>query len=236
MNILSKVKKAGLPAQDINYRYQIYPFRKEAYGITFKKYDILPAEEDTLLGEIIDRADKDEVVIDAGAHTGTYTIVLAKFKCQVVAIEPSPIVFEQLRANLKCNDIDATTRNLGLGNENDEMTFYMSSARARSSFDPQKASEKTGNIVDTVSVDVRSLDSLVADNKVPIPDHIKIDVEGFGPQVLQGATRTLEEHHPTVYWEPHGTGIDGDDPESVEEYLQEFGYNITRLDYPVIAE
>jgi len=236
VNLLSKIKRAGLPAPDLNYRYQIYPFKKEAYGIKFKKYDILPAKEDTLLEEILKRADGGDIVVDAGAHTGTYTIVLSKHGCQLVAVEPSPIVSEQLIANLECNDIDAKALNLGLGSESGEMTFYLSSTRARSSFNPEKASGKTGSIIDTVSIDVRTLDSLIADDEVPVPDHVKIDVDGFGPQVLQGATQTLQEHHPVVYWEPPGTGIDGEDPESVEEFLREFGYSITKTDYPVVAE
>jgi FkbM family methyltransferase len=116
------------------------------------------------------------------------------------------------------------------------LTFYLSSARARSSFDPEKASARTGRIVGTTEVEIRTIDSLLDERDIPVPDHIKLDVEGLGPEVLQGSVETLREHHPSIYWEPHGTGIDGSDPGSVEEFLRGMDYEITKLDYPVIAE
>ena len=36
------------------------------------------------------------------------------------------------------------------------------------------------------------LDSLVETNKLPIPDYIKIDVDGFEHKVIKGARKTLE--------------------------------------------
>jgi methyltransferase FkbM-like protein len=38
------------------------------------------------------------------------------------------------------------------------------------------------------------LDDLVAAGAVPTPDHIKIDVDGFEPKVIAGATRVLRDH------------------------------------------
>lgn len=36
-----------------------------------------------------------------------------------------------------------------------------------------------------------SLDELVASNTVPVPDHIKIDVDGFEPAVVSGAEKSI---------------------------------------------
>ena len=36
------------------------------------------------------------------------------------------------------------------------------------------------------------MDSLVETNKLPIPDYIKIDVDGFEHKVIEGARKTLE--------------------------------------------
>jgi FkbM family methyltransferase len=37
------------------------------------------------------------------------------------------------------------------------------------------------------------LDDLVAAGALPVPDHIKIDVDGFEPKVIHGAKQTLED-------------------------------------------
>lgn len=236
MNLPSSIKHWGLPIQDFNYKHEIIPLRKEVCEIRFKSYDILPVTQDTLIEDMVRRVDENDVVLDAGAHTGLYTIVLDKCGCDVIPIEASPVVFDQLQSNLRLNDVDASPLNIGVGGENDELAFYLSSARARSSFDPSKAKEKTGSVIGTTEIEVRTIDSLLNEGEIPVPDHIKLDVEGLGPEVLQGSVETLREHHPTIYWEPHGTGIDGSNPGSVEEFLRDMGYEITKLDYPVIAE
>jgi len=236
MNLANSIKRWGLPIQDLNYRYELFPSSDEMCGIEFRTYDILPAKQDILIEEMIDRVDRGEVVIDAGAHKGLYTIILDKCGCNVIPIEASPVVFDQLKANINANDVNAEPLNIGVGNENSELPFYLSSARARSSFDPKKASAQMGSIIETTQIKVRTIDFLLKEGQIPIPDHIKLDVEGAGPEVLQGSVETLRDHRPTIYWEPHGTGIDNSNPDTVKEFLRQMGYEITQLDYPVIAE
>jgi FkbM family methyltransferase len=52
--------------------------------------------------------------------------------------------------------------------------------------EPLKAAFTQGCIADTV-------DSLVANARIPVPNHIKIDVDGFEPKVIAGALSTLAE-------------------------------------------
>lgn len=114
-DILSKIKKVGLPIQDFNYRFEILPLQKEICGFKFKTYDILSINQDVLIEKIVYRVDENEVVLDAGSHTGVYTIVLDRCGCDVVPIEASPVVFDQLQSNLRLNNVDASPLNIGVG-------------------------------------------------------------------------------------------------------------------------
>jgi hypothetical protein len=74
-------------------------------------------------------------------------------------------------------------------------------------------------------------DSLVASKVCPIPDLIKIDVEGFEAEVLKGLTRTLIEHHPSINFEHSIYRLKerrqaNDD---VTKFLESLGYSICRL-------
>jgi FkbM family methyltransferase len=56
----------------------------------------------------------------------------------------------------------------------------------------------------TIEVAVTTIDEEVAAGR-PVPDVVKIDVEGAEPAVLEGMATTLAEHRPIVICELHGT-------------------------------
>lgn len=75
--------------------------------------------------------------------------------------------------------------NLALGNEDGERRFYVSSVRPGSSF------YAGADTADERIVPIRRLDGLFAEGLVPKADYIKIDCEGFEPEVLRGAADYL---------------------------------------------
>ena len=56
-----------------------------------------------------------------------------------------------------------------------------------------------------ISVEMTTLDDFVFNAGNPVPDLIKLDVEGAEAAVLAGATRVLSEVRPTILVEVHGT-------------------------------
>ncbi|MEY7849197.1 FkbM family methyltransferase [Natrarchaeobius sp. A-rgal3] len=59
---------------------------------------------------------------------------------------------------------------------------------------------------------------------VPVPDALKIDVEGAAPEVLRGARDVLERHRPILFVEIHEEGLERDVPVETKGVLEASGY------------
>lgn len=86
---------------------------------------------------------------------------------------------------------------MGLGNEDGERELFVSADTTSTSFlSPTKSAYAIGpDVARTVgvrAVPMRKLDSLMAEGRFTRADFIKVDTEGFEPEVFKGATRLLE--------------------------------------------
>lgn len=192
----------------MNYRYCGVATEKRVRHGSFRSYELYNRHgNDWLLAALLDRCRDGEVVVDVGANTGVYALSVA---CEypdatVVAIEPDPTTVERLRANIATNEGRTRTPVLaiGCGSTDGSVPFYRSSYHELSSFNRYNAERWGSRVVGCETVPIRRLDSLVADGTIPPPDHLKIDTEGFGLAVLDGAREILETHRPIIYIEPH---------------------------------
>ena len=128
-----------------------------------------------------------DVVWDVGANVGHYTCLFADrvgAAGRVVAFEPSPINFKRLLDATRTRG-NVTLYDCGLGRRDDEVHFEQGSddlgATSRVS-----ESSSSGTVVK-----IRSAASLLADGVIPLPNALKIDVEGQEYQVLLGCDELL---------------------------------------------
>ncbi len=124
-----------------------------------------------------------DLFADIGANIGSYTILAsAEIGARSVAVEPLPATYNNLVQNIKLN---------GIGDKVNALNIGISSKKGVLKF--TKALD-TGNHVatdderDVTEVPVDTLDTILAKKT---PDLIKIDVEGFETEVLNGAAYTL---------------------------------------------
>ncbi len=131
--------------------------------------------------------------VDIGASFGLLTIPAAALvgsKGFVQAWEPDPMSFEILSGNVQLNNL-LNLRTVELlpyaaGRLAEQRLLYLkNSSRTYSSLNRPEAINPQ-----SISVKVRSLDEMVPDRKI---DLLKIDAEGYEPEILEGAMKALEQ-------------------------------------------
>ena len=181
------------------------------------------------------------VIVDVGAHVGEHAIPLAAgTDRRVVAIEPNGESADRLARNAARNDLGGRLdrRQIGVGDERATRPFYRSSFSKCSAFDRAKATRWGAHVTRVEQVPVYRLDDLVrgvgietetgsgghGGEPIPVPDALKIDVEGHELAVLHGASMTIETHRPLVVVEVHGT--EDAHARRVRGWLTERGYDV----------
>jgi FkbM family methyltransferase len=141
------------------------------------------------------RLRKGQIVIDAGAHIGIYTVKASKQvgeRGTVVAIEPHPANFECLEANLrlnKCTNVIPIRAALASSCGEVNLLLDVSSAGHSVTF---------GRGDESMSVHSITLDQLMKDLKLTAVHLLKANVEGAMTDVLKGAGETLKSSKPGI--------------------------------------
>jgi FkbM family methyltransferase len=130
------------------------------------------------------------IVFDIGAHVGFHSMfcgLLVGPTGKVVAFEPNPISRSSLERQIRANS------NLRV----EVVPYALSDAVGFADFDATQGCESRLTPTGQSKVEIRTLDSLVS-VELPIPDVIKIDVEGEEENVLRGSRETLSKFRPIV--------------------------------------
>jgi len=125
-----------------------------------------------------------DVVIDCGANYGDLHLYLRDKinEKNYIAIEPGPTEYQCLLNSLP----KARILNLGLSNSDGELDFYLCSKSGDSSLVmPKKYTE-------VVRVSVKTLDGLAEDLKITKCRLLKIEAEGWEPEIFHGAKEFIK--------------------------------------------
>lgn len=166
---------------------------------------------------------KGDTCWDIGANVGFYTCLFASLvgnKGKVIAFEPASVTMNYLLRNTKMNDFtNVTLVKKAVGNRKESRNLYCSSALL---------AEGTASLLPTADatysemVEVDTIDSICHD--LPVPDFVKIDVEGCQLEVLQGADVFLTINSPLIMAELKDPRVDI--KVAIEEYLTRHQYSI----------
>jgi FkbM family methyltransferase len=133
------------------------------------------------------------VVMDIGAHIGTFTVKHGLGKGNVLySVEPAPSNRELLRRNIEKNGLkNVEVIDWAISDRKGKAKFYISSI---SSVNPSLYSKTDSSI----NVDVMTLDETMKKMKINRLDFVKIDVEGAEMGVLRGGMKTLKKFRPKM--------------------------------------
>jgi FkbM family methyltransferase len=148
-----------------------------------------------------------DVVFDVGANFGWFTALFARWvgdHGQVHAFEPVPFIHELAVKTLALNGIDSRVRlnQFALGQQQGSLTINTYSGLPHG-----HATASDLGRTDTVRhvCEVRRLDQYCEDNAVETIRFMKVDVEGFEPDVFAGAERMLcSRDAPVIAFEVNG--------------------------------
>jgi FkbM family methyltransferase len=145
--------------------------------------------------------------LDIGAFHGLTALFFASRGAAVHAFEPMPSNRARLQENLALNPaLDILVYPLAIGAESGTLHLVMDPRMPGGATASAEIQRQVGSAPDALHEDVpvTTLDVLLAAGTIPVPDFIKIDVEGFESSVLAGARALLESHGPVIYIELHG--------------------------------
>ena len=159
------------------------------------------------------------VVYDIGANVGIYTLAASRLvgpRGQVIAFEPLPrnvrLLERHVRLNL-CENVRIIPE--ALCHQNGLARFDEASDASQ------------GHLASRGALEVKTarLDDVVLDEKLLLPDIMKVDVEGAEADVLLGAERAISGARPEIFLATHGDEV----KDRCMKWLRDHRYQVEAL-------
>ncbi|TDP59201.1 FkbM family methyltransferase [Flavobacterium dankookense] len=232
--IVLKILKATAKDITITHHYTHKKFMLNSYNHKGYWYHGKKREEETV-AMFKKWISKDNYVLEIGGHIGYFST----FYADLVGDKGKVVVFEPSNENLKylTKNIDFLDENLksiisivqkGAGDIVGELDFYIDPISGQNNsfvkdfdgFKTSRAHSADTNVdVEVQKVPVITLDSFY-ENETKFPDFVKIDVEGFEWNVIQGFKQTIEKAKPNLMIEIQS------DEDKIINYFKGIGYII----------
>jgi FkbM family methyltransferase len=181
-----------------------------------------------------------KTIFDIGANIGSTALYFAHLnpKCELYAFEPNKHTFSRLNENLQLNNFpNIKPTNLGLGEGRVTLRLY-------------EVNEKNPGMNRIMSADadlpytnveIDSMDSFCLEQNITHIDFIKVDVEGYEFNVLNGGKRILAQSKPVIFLELDNSNLLANNHSAKEliALLQSLGYtSLFRAgdSYPISSE
>ncbi|WP_336037515.1 FkbM family methyltransferase [Halobacterium yunchengense] len=210
-----KIKRS---IRDVESSFQVNTFREFLRVVDYQN-------EDFVIERLLDTIDPDDIFWDIGANIGTHSCYIGQISNQTIAIEPFPDNAQQARKNCRMNNIDATILEYALGESSGRSTLTVpdtdESVVGVGTFSLQNDSPNS----ESIDVEVIAGDRLIQEQDLPLPDVIKIDVEGGELDVLRGFHRGLQNAR-VVLVEVHPRYVE---QEKITDILESEGFSVSVL-------
>lgn len=159
------------------------------------------------------------ICYDLGASIGYVSLLMARKAKHVYAFEPAPHAVAEIQRHFSANRFtNISVTQAPVSGDEREVSFALTDASYGS------AINQTETRWEVLKLRTTTLDRFIEKN--PLPDFIKIDVEGEEGPVLEGARKLLQQKRPIICCELHSREAAA----HVCAILNEFDYRICSLD------
>ena len=134
---------------------------------------------------------KDDVVVDVGANIGYYTLLVARRVKRVYAIEPDREIFAILKKNVEENNLKNVQLFNAAASDKKERKYLI---KDEENMGNSRLGDEKGVLVNCLRLD----DILVNEQFISA---IKIDTQGWEPEVIEGAKKIIKRDSPTLFLE-----------------------------------
>ena len=175
---------------------------------------------------------KSMTVFDIGANMGDTALNFSKItgeKGVIYAFEPDNINFTRATKNIQLNSVtNILLQNIGLGNVNQTLKLY----KVNSGNQGMNRILSDQINIPYSEIKVRKLDDFIDDNQINKIDLIKIDVEGYEMNVLNGGIRALKKLTPILFIEINDANLKlhGNSASSLVKFLNDLNYTVYHAD------
>ncbi len=162
------------------------------------------------------------VVVDVGAHIGTFSLAAAALGARVLAFEALPANFALLAAGKEANRFELLEAvNSAIGEREGWLEFFDSGPYGSRRYDAVPA-EQSG-----IRVQATTIDHALAERDIDRVDLLKIDIEGSEMFALEGMQELLAQPEaPALFIESnaHALAFHHQTPNELVALLESFGY------------
>ena len=172
-----------------------------------------------------------DVVLDVVTNIGETLLHFARIVGSngfVYGFEPDEHNFANVQHNISLNPFtNLQVFNLGASDKTESVKLFR--------VDPNNlgmnrilTESEAASFSDFTTIEVDTIDNVVAKNDIARVDAIKIDIEGYEMHALRGARSLLESQHPRLFIEVGYTRLlkNGTSPVEMIEFLHELGYTV----------
>jgi FkbM family methyltransferase len=165
---------------------------------------------------------KDSIVVDVGAHIGSFSIMVARSAYKVLAFEPEPNNYQMLKKNMELNHLENMSifemAVSGISGYQDIYTCQGGSSADYSLYKRGITNIKTGRIR-TISIE-----DIIEREDLPRIDFLKLDCEGAEHDILRNISFETAAKIMGIAMETHG--VPPDFSIDIPFRLKELGFEV----------
>jgi FkbM family methyltransferase len=169
---------------------------------------------------------KGSVVIDVGAHIGSFTVMAAGIASKVLAFEPEPGNFQMLKKNVELNNLkNVSIFAMAVSGSSGYQDIFISDDASTGSHSlyTEDAIGGLRRRVETIS-----LDDIIEKQTLRIVDFVKLDCEGAEHEIVERMSSDTAAKIMGIAMETHG--LDQRTPLNIYRRLEALGFEVRMED------